>query len=136
MPNNRELRDALLQVVAALPNGAANTSTPGIDLGHSTFGDFVAPIEFALSIPALTTSEQPDAKVLTYTVETDTDPTFGSPAVAMTLGTQVGAGGAGAAAVTFRFALPTTAERHVRCKATGSASGNSSTKSMTFEVLS
>jgi len=136
MPNNRNLKDALLTVTAALPNGAANTSTPGIDLGHSTRGDFVAPVEFLLSIPALTTSEQPDSKVLTYTVETDTDSNFGSPTVAMTLGTQTGAGGAGAAAVEFRFTLPTTTERYVRTKATGSASGNSSTKSMTLEVLS
>jgi len=136
MPNNRNLKDALLTVTAALPNGAANTSTPGIDLGHSTFGDFVAPVEFQLSIPALTTSEQPNDKVLTYTVETDTDSNFGSPTVAMTLGTQVGAGGAGAAAVEFRFALPTTTERYVRAKATGDDTGNSSTKSMTLEVLS
>ena len=136
MPNNRNLTDAQLNVVAALPNGAANTSTAGIDLGHSTFGDFVAPVEFKLSIPALTTSEQPDSKVLTYTVETDTDPAFGTASVQMTLGTQVGAGGAGAAAAEFRFALPTTVKRYVRCKATGSATGNSSTKSMTLEVLS
>jgi hypothetical protein len=136
MPNNRNLKDASLTLSKALPNGVAATATDGVDLQNSPKGDFVAPVEFKLSIPALTTTEQPDDKVLTYTVETDTDPAFGSATTVMTLGTQLGAGGAGAAAAEFRFVLPSGTERHVRCKATGSDTGDSSTKSMTFEVLS
>jgi hypothetical protein len=140
MPNNRNLKDASLKVTKPLPASTTATATDGINLQNSTKGDFVAPVEFLLTAPALSTAQLPDTKTMTYTVETDTDSAFGSAKVVMTLNslTQTGAGGAGAVGGSERFRLPTNVEQYVRAKVTPSASGtgDASGVSMTLEVLS
>ena len=130
------VKDALLKVTIALPNGAATVYSAGIDLGHGSRGDFLANAEVKISAPALTTTQQPNAKTLTYTIQHDDDAAFGTvadlyPGVLV----QTGAGGAGAAAATFTARLPVDVKRYVRVKAVGSATGDASAASLTFEVL-
>jgi hypothetical protein len=128
--------DKELNRTKALPNGAANVSTDVLDLGHGTMGRLLAQMEFLVSAPAMNTTEMPNSKTMIYSIETDNDVAFGSPTVVnAALITQTGAGGVGCAAASARFRLPTNCERYVRIKATGSAAGNSSTATMTFQPL-
>ncbi len=131
-----KLKDANLKGTQALPNGAANVSGAALDLGLTAFGDLLANVEFLLTAPALTTTEQPDAKTMTYDV-IHSDNADLSSSVTMYPGVlvQTGAGGAGAAGATFTFRVPVDVKRYVGIKATGSAAGNSSTKSLTLEAL-
>jgi hypothetical protein len=71
-----------------------------------------------------------------YGVQCDSDSAFGSPkTLALEALVQTGAGGAGAAAATARFRLPTDCERYVRVSAVNSAAGDASDKSVTAELL-
>jgi hypothetical protein len=130
------VKDALLKVTKALPNGAATVYSDGIDLGHGSRGDFLAHAEVKVSGPALTTTQQPNAKTLTYTIQHDDDAAFGTVAdLYPSVLVQTGAGGVGAAAAEFAARLPVDVKRYVRVKAVGSATGDSSGSSLTFEVL-
>jgi hypothetical protein len=130
------VKDALLKVTIALPNGAATVYSAGIDLGHGTKGDFLAKAEFKVSAPALTTTQQPNAKTLIYSIQHGDDPAFGDVAdLYPNVLTQTGAGGVGCAAAEFAARLPVDVKRYVRVKAVGSATGDSSAASLTFEVL-
>jgi hypothetical protein len=126
-----QVKDASLEKTAALPNGAAATTTAGVDTMNGTKGDFVALSELCVDVPALTTTQIGDGQTITYTVETDADVAFGSPVVLATLGVQTGAGGVGCAAFTSKYKLPTNVERYVRVKATKAGASNASTASMT-----
>lgn len=133
-----ELKDAAVKKTWALPNGAATTyATPGIDLGHTTAGKLLADCEFLLSAPALNTTQLPDAKTMIYSILLDTvDPIDGSSVVKYaSVITQTGAGGAGAAAATYRFRLPSDATRILGARAVGSASGDATGASATLEAL-
>jgi hypothetical protein len=126
MPRNFNLQDATLLEPAPLPASTTPTATGGLNLSTDSHSDFVAQCEFILTVPALTTAQLPDGKTMTYSAElaAPSDRAFGSPSTLYTLGTQTGAGGAGAAAIgPFRFRLPSTAQGYVRCKATPAASG-------------
>jgi hypothetical protein len=129
--------DGGMRQTKALPNGAANTSTNGFDLEQSTRGSLTGmKPELYIEAPALNVTEQPNSKTMIYSVEHADDSAFSGVAVLYSaVLTQTGAGGAGAAAATRRLALPTDVKRYVRVKATGSASGDSSTKSMTVSLL-
>lgn len=126
----RNIRDAALELTKALPNGAAATSTDPFDMEHGSRGRPPHNVELVLEAPVLNTTQQPDAKTLIYTVEHSDASGSGYTTLASIL-TQTGAGGAGAAAAEARYRLPDTCKRYVRVTATGSASGNSSTASMT-----
>lgn len=129
--------DKLLTQTAALPNGAAVTVTTGIDLGHDNTKDrLLADCELLVSVPALTTTQLGDTQTITISIETDNDVAFGSAKVlTSSLFVMTGAGGAGAAAASDRFRLPSNCERYVRAKATKAGATNASTASMTFQVL-
>ncbi len=128
--------DYTQRLTKALANGAAAASTAGIDLGHGSTGRLLADMEFIVEAPAMNVTEMPDAKTMIYSIETDDDAAFGSPTVVnAALLTQNGVGGAGCAAQTKRFRLPTNCERYVRIKATGSASGNATTATMAFRAV-
>jgi len=130
------VKDTLLKVTKALPNGAATVYSDGIDLGHGSKGDFLANAEFKISAPALTTTQQPNAKTLTYSIQHDDDPAFGTVAdLYPSVLVQTGAGGVGCAAAEFAARLPVDVKRYVRVKAVGSATGDSSAASLTFEAL-
>lgn len=129
-------QDAELIQTKAMPTGASAVSTDGFDLGHTTDGHVVQPFEIKIDAPALTTGMLGDAATVKYDVECDTDSAFGSARViAKEVLTQTGAGGAGAAAATKYFRVPTDCERYVRVKATKSASGDASSVSMTAALV-
>ena len=131
-----EIRDELLKKTKALPNGAASVTSDPIDLETGSRSDFVANCELLLSAPALATGELGDGATMKYAIETDDNSGFSSATTLIVDAiVQTGAGGAGAAAATKRFTLPTNVERYVRAKATNSAAGNASGKSLTLEVL-
>lgn len=140
MTQTYELTDAELQKSNALP-AAASTTVNGtaIDLGNalSQNGARLEPCELKLSVPAVTTTMVPDAKTITYSIESATDAAFSSPiALATSCIVQTGAGSAGAAAATFRMKVPTGCARYVRAKAVSGANvTDSSAVSMTLELL-
>lgn len=133
------LGDASAKLTLALPNGAATTyATPGIDTGVTPgLGVQNKDVEFLLTAPALNTTQLPDTKTMKYSILLDTvNPIDASSTVHLAdVITQTGAGGAGAAAATFRFKLPSNASRILGFKAVGSASGDASGASATLEAL-
>lgn len=130
------VRDAALIQTKALPNGAAATAIDGFDLGHGSKGDFLAQCELLIEAPALGATPLPNAKTMTFSVEHDTDPAFGTAVVlADKVIVQTGAGGVGDGAETARFRLPTNVNRYVRVKATGSGAGDASASSFTVSVV-
>lgn len=131
------LRDKTLTLTAALPNGAASTTTAAIDLESvSPNSDFLADVEFELTVPALTVSQLADTQTITYIVETSATSGFGSiTTLIASLAVSTGTGGAGDAAVSRRFRLPSNCQRYVRIKATKTGASNASTASMTFALL-
>jgi len=89
-----------------------------------------------LTAPALTVGELADTQTITYSIEMDDNAAFSSATVlAASVLVQTGAGGAGAAAGTHRFKLPSNCERYVRHKATKAGASNASTASMTSQIL-
>lgn len=132
-----ELRDANLKVTKALPGSATNVTSTSIDTGKTTAaGVQPGDVEFLLSAPALTTAMLGDAATMKYDILTSDSADLSNPVAYITTAlTQTGAGGAGAAASTFRFRLPSDAKRYVGFKATNSAAGNASTVSATLELL-
>jgi hypothetical protein len=131
------VRDAALKLTKALPNGAATIYSDSIDTGTGTTGSQLADVEFLLSAPALVVGDLANGDTMKYSILSDTvDPIDGSSTVLFAdCITQTGAAGAGAAAATFRFKLPTTAARLVGFKAVNSGAGDASDKSATLEVL-
>jgi len=133
-----DLKDSNLKLSRALPNGAATVYSTSIDTGKTTdLGKQLAPVEFLLSAPALVVGDLADAATIKYSVVMDTvDPIDGSSIVLHAdILTQTGAGGAGAAAATKRFKLPTDGLRLIGFKAVNSGSGDASDKTATLEVL-
>ncbi|HUS46150.1 MAG TPA: hypothetical protein VM219_09005 [Phycisphaerae bacterium] len=129
----REIRDTLLKDTKALPETAETVYTDGIDLGA---GEKVAGMDLLISAPALAVGELGDGETVTYEVQTDSDSLFLYPTdIIPSALVQTGADGAGAAAATRRFALPTDAEQYVRVAVTADADKDASAKSVTLEVL-
>lgn len=130
-------KDALLAATWALSNGAGSTNSGGLRLDNSSRGDFTADHEIELTAPALTTAQLPDGETMRYQVETDDDAAFGSVTVVYEgVLIQAGAGGAGAAAVTRKFRLPSNVQANVRLKAVKTGTGNASTVSAVVKLLS
>lgn len=130
------LKDTSLKVTKALPNGAASTTTDSIDLGHGSYGDFLANVEFKISAPAMATGVMGDTKTMKYDILTSDSSDLSGPTTLVTAAiTQTGAGGAGVSATTYTFRVPVDVKRYIGIKATGSTTGDCSGSSMTFEVL-
>ncbi|MCL4193983.1 MAG: hypothetical protein KJZ87_19755 [Thermoguttaceae bacterium] len=130
------VKDASLVRSVALPNGANTVYSDGIDLGAlSGRGARLYEAELLIEAPALVTADLGDGATMKYSIQTDDDAAFGSPTVvAADVIVQTGAGGAGAAAQTYRWRIPTGCERHVRVRAVNSAAGDASDKSMTVSL--
>ena len=127
--------DSAVKVTKALPNGAATVASDGIDLGHGTKGDFLAACELEIAAPALAVADLANGDTMTYDVYHDTASDFSSETLLMdNVITQTGAGGAGAAAQTVAVRLPVDVKRYVRVKATNSAAGDASDKSLTARL--
>lgn len=132
-----DLQDKQLIQTAALPNGAGAVQVTGFDLGHTltTLGRNLAQMEFLIAMPALTTTELPDAETMKISVEESVDAAFTSPIIRhVDILQQLGAGGAGAAAKSVRWRAPTNINRFVRFKATKTGTGNVSGKVLTASM--
>jgi hypothetical protein len=120
----------------ALPNGAATVSSDGFDLGVGSKGDVGGNFELQIEAPALVVGDLGNGDTMKYDVYHDTAVGFGTEALLMRdVIVQTGAGGAGAAAATARVRLPVDCNRYVRVKATNSAAGDASDKSMTVRLV-
>lgn len=131
------LRDALLKITRALPEDDSAVTSDAIDTGKSTTqGRQLANVDFLLSAPALTTAQLGDAATMTYkAIHSDNADLSEASDLYPSLIIQTGADGAGAAAATKRFRLPTDAKRYVGFVATNSADVDASGASATLEVL-
>lgn len=132
------MRDANLLITKALPNGAAAVTSDAIDTGKSSTHDTqVGTVEFLLTAPALVVGDLANGDTIKYDIIWgDSADLTSSPTTYITSAlVQTGAGGAGAAAATFRFRVPTSAKRYIGFKATNSGAGDASDKSATLELL-
>jgi hypothetical protein len=131
------LRDASLKVTKALPNGADNVTSDAIDTGVKPgLGTQTLDVEYLLSAPALAVADLADAATMTYDILVSANADMSSPTTLIAAAIkQTGAGGAGAAAATYRFRLPSSAARYLAFKATNSGAGDASDKSGTLEAL-
>jgi hypothetical protein len=131
MNQNLLAEDANLYVTGNLPTATATTtSTALLDLtenagtGVSAGADQFVPqrVNFILKAPALATGQLPDTDTVTYSIWSSPN-SDGSSAVEYIPSAlvQTGAGGAGAAAVNFTFALPANILRYLFAKATTGA---------------
>lgn len=128
--------DGNLKKTKAMPTGASAVTTDAIDLLTGTGGTFTDACELLISAPALTTGMLGDAATVKYDIVTSASSDLSGPTtIAATVLTQTGAGGAGAAAATKRFRLPTDCQRYVGVKATKSAAGDASSVSMTIALV-
>jgi len=135
-----KVKHTTFEETKALGTADGTVTTTGFDLGAmSARGAFLAePLELVIEAPALNTTQLPDADTNTYSIETDDNPGFSSAKIiADKVILQTGAGGAGAAAVTARFRLPTDVEQYVRVKSvlaggTGDCSGADMVVSLRF----
>ncbi len=126
-------KDANLVKTFALPNGAAATVSVGIELPQSANGQFSLDHEFQIDLPALGVTPLPNARTQIVSVETATDLAFTSPVVVYPeVVRQTGAGGAGDAAKSARFRIPSNVLKYVRVKVTGSATGDASGSNATL----
>ena len=125
------MRERTTLKTVALPAANASAVTAVLDFGAALPGP--QKIEVSLELPALPSLV--DTKKVTLDLEqSDDNSTF---AVIPGTGNMsvVGAGGAGAAAKTFRLNLPPVFKRYVRAKAAvESGGGDNTAKSLTFAV--
>jgi hypothetical protein len=122
------LQDAQLNTLLALPNGAATTTSAGIDLQNSPNGDFTGHVQFTLVVPAVTTSMLPDAGTITYDIYTSPNADLSSSTkIIAGLIVQTGASSAGAAGASADFRVPTSVARYLFYKSVKSGTGNAST---------
>jgi hypothetical protein len=131
------LRDNTLKTTRALPSGASSvTQAAGFDVGNSSRGDLLANAELLISAPALAVGQLANGSTMKYDVVMSVNSDLSSPTIiAKEVLVQTGAGGAGAAAATARFRLPTNCARYVGVKATNSAAADASAASLTSELL-
>jgi hypothetical protein len=76
------LKDAQLVGTRALPAAASSTvDGAALDLGHGSFGDFLAKAEFKLSAPAVNATMAPDTRTFTYSIIHSDNADLSSPSV-------------------------------------------------------
>jgi hypothetical protein len=135
----RNIRDNDLRVTHVLPAAASTTVvTSAIDLGALTSGASSRPsgLELVLKVPLLNTTQLPDTRTLTLTIEASDDSAFGSGVDVLVTKVITGAGGVGAAADELRGAINSFTKRYVRGKAvTGASTGDQSAVVAEFCVV-
>jgi hypothetical protein len=132
------LQDEQVKNTRALP-AAASTTVDGaaLDLGHGSFGDFVAQVEFKLSAPAVNATMAPDTRTFTYSIIHSDNADLSSPTVLYaSVIVQTGAGGVGAAAASHTCRLPVDVKRYVGARVvSGASTGDASSVAATLEAL-
>lgn len=112
------VKDALLAKTIALPDSPGAVSTVGIQVtGDGLNTDFVVAPDVLLELPALTATQVPNTKTVTYTLETSDSLGSGYTTLATVLKT----GSSGIAASKERFRLASDAKKYVRLTATTGA---------------
>lgn len=114
---------AVNPVPFAMGAASASTTSTAVDLqtvGTGSYRD--GNIEFELAIPALATGIIPDGSVVSLILETSTTSNFAAITGTYTE-TVTGAGGAGIAATSARFRIPSDCPRYVRFKTTRGSGG-------------
>lgn len=116
----RNLRDTNIDPVAFALPAAASTSTTstGIDFGADAFK---GGREYALSVPALSTTIVPDTRTVDYIFETSSASDFSTIDQTQSY-RQTGAGGVGVSAFEARFRRASNSARYGRFKVTFGAS--------------
>lgn len=123
----RNIQDASINPVAfAMGAASASTNSTSIDLGAESAK--LLNVEFELSIPALATGVIPDASVVSLILETSATSIF-TTVIGTYTETVTGAGGAGIAATTARFTIPSNCPRYARFKTTRGAGGTTASGS-------
>lgn len=142
-PSQPNLQDASLTLTRALPSAASTTvtSATSIDTGvTSSVAIQPGQMEFILTAPALNTTQLPDTRTVTYNIIVSAAANLGTPTTLLAAAiVQTGAGGAGAAAASTRFripsALPGSASRYIGFTAvTGASTGDCSAASATLAL--
>ena len=132
------LKDNQVKNTRALPAAASATvDGAALDLGHGSFGDFVAKAEFKLSAPALNATMAPDTRTFTYSIIHSDNADLSAPTVLYpSVIVQTGAGGVGAAAASFTWRPPVDVKRYVGVRiVSGISTGDASSVSATSEAL-
>lgn len=130
------VKDSLLKVTKALPNGAAAVTSDAIDLGHGSRGDFIAAAELLITAPALVVGDLANGETMKYDIIHSDNSDLSSPATLVAAAiTQTGAGGAGAGAATYYWHPPVDVKQYIGVKATNSGAGDASDKSLTAELV-
>jgi len=127
--------DAALNPAAkSLPAAAGTADTASMDL-NATGPLILRRTEFQLGVPALAVLALPNGETATYTLQDSADDTAFVAVQVLTEATQTGAGGAGAAAKTIRFSVPSDIRRYIRVRVTTSGgSGDCSASDMTLTI--
>lgn len=130
------VKDALLKKTKALPAAVGSVTSDPIPLDQNSTGDFVAPVQFKLTAPALDDDQLPDAKTAVYDILMDTSASMGSPTVLFNdVITQTGAASAGADGAEYLFRLPTNVEPFIAAKCTTDGTADASGASLVLEAL-
>jgi hypothetical protein len=132
------LKDEQVKNTRALPAAASSTvDGAALDLGHGSFGDFVAQVEFKLSAPAVNATMAPDTRTFTYSIIHSDNADVSSPTVLYaSVIVQTGAGGVGAAAASYTCRLPVDVKRYVGARVvSGASTGDASSVAATLEAL-
>lgn len=131
--NVRNIQDAALRAVIALPAAGATAVTAGIDLGQ-TLGGEIEGIDVVLEVPA--TPALVEAKAITLTFKDSADGTTFAAITGLPVPTITGGTGGAGAAFEMRVRLPPATRRYIRAEAAIPADGGTNTAvSMTLSVL-
>jgi hypothetical protein len=130
----RNIADALLRKIKALPAAGAANAADSIDLDQVTGGTLEA-VEVVLEAPAV--ANLAAAKTITYTFKDSADGVTFAAIVELATVVQTGAAGTGGAdAVERRVRLPPGARRYIRADAAAEVGGGDNTAaSYTLSVL-
>lgn len=130
------VKDKLQKKTKALPAGAASTTSDALDLENTTRGEQVSLVELLITYPALALALLPDTKTMTYTLLGSANSDLSAPTVSLVIKTQTGATGTDpCAGGEIRYKPASDAPRYWGIKATGVATVDGSTKSMTIEMV-
>lgn len=137
MPTNtknlRNIQDAALQAVIALPAAGATAVTEGIDLGQ-TIGGEIEGLNVVVEIPVTTTLV--DSKAITITLKDSADNISFTALAGLAALAVTGVTSNGSVAFEQRLRLPTATRRYIRAEAAIPADGGDNTAtSLTLSVL-
>lgn len=131
---SREIRDASLKTVKALPAAAGSNVHDSIDLGAVALFPSNEIVEVLVTVPALPALA--DGKKATFTLEDSANDSAFAAIPELSALVLTGSGISGAAATTRRVSLPGTCRRYLHlAQAVEADGGNNTGVSATLELL-